>query len=354
MNSLFLRILRALDTAILLCLGVVIAALVVTGLGSPGLERTATEVLIRVVVVVGLYVFIGNSGLMSFGHVAFMCVGAYGAAWLAVPPELKAYTLTGLPAWVLGDAWGHLPATLGGILLAAGLAFVSGLVLMRLSGIAISIATFALLAVVNVVYSNWDNVTGGTSSVVGIPTNVTLGVAAAWTCVTVLVAHLHSASRWGLLLRALREDPVAARASGVNLYTTALVAFVLSGALVGLGGGLEAQFLGVVNPDAFYLGQTFLFIAMLVVGGSGSLTGAVTGVVALSILSEVLIGLEQGVSVGPWVLQAPGGTQEIAMGVVMVATLVLRPQGLWGRAECKFIRRVAKPGLRVDLKETFQ
>lgn len=341
MKSSFARLLRSIETAMLLSLGLLLASALIAALGSPGLERTATEVLIRVVVVVGLYVFIGNSGLMSFGHVAFMCVGAYGTAWLAVPPEMKAYTLTGLPDWVSANAFGHLPATLAGVALAALLALVSGLVLMRLSGIAISIATFALLAIVNVVYSNWDGVTGGTSSVVGIPTTVNLGVALAWALVSLLLAQLHGGSRWGLQLRALREDSVAARACGVNLYTTALLAFVLSGALVGLGGALEAQFLGVVNPDAFYLSQTFLFIAMLVVGGSASLTGAVVGVVAVSMLVELLIRLEQGIALGGLVLQAPGGTQEIALGLVMVATLVLRPDGLWGRAECKLTRRVS-------------
>lgn len=334
------RTLHSLETGVLLSLGLLLASAIVAAWGSSGLERTATEVLIRVVAVVGLYVFIGNSGLMSFGHVAFMCVGAYGAAWLSVPPEMKAYTLTGLPDWLINNSWGHLPATLGGVVLAALLALVSGLVLMRLSGIAISIATFALLAIVNVVYSNWDNVTGGTSSVVGIPTNVNLWVAAAWATGALLVAQLHSASRWGLQLRALREDSVAARSCGINLYTTALLAFVLSGALMGLGGTLEAQFLGVVNPDAFYLGQTFLFIAMLVVGGSASLTGSVVGVVALSVLIELLIQLEQGIVVGSWVFQVPGGTQEVVLGAVMVTTLVLRPDGLLGRAEWKLIRRV--------------
>lgn len=341
MNSIFIRIVRPFETAVLLGLGLLLTSALVAMLGSPSMERTATEVLIRVVIVVGLHIFIGHSGLMSFGHVAFMCVGAYGAAWLAVPPEMKAYTLTGLPDWVSATAFGHMPATLAGVALAALLALVAGLVLMRLSGIAISIATFALLAVVNVVYSNWDSVTGGTSSVVGIPTTVTLWTAMAWAALALLLAQWHGASRWGLMLRALREDSVAARACGINLYAIALLAFVLSGAVVGLGGALEAQFLGVVNPDAFYLGQTFLFIAMLVVGGSASLTGSVLGVVALSVLVELLIRLEQGIGLGGFVLQAPGGTQEIALGIVMVATLVLRPDGVLGRAEWKLVRRIS-------------
>jgi len=330
---------RGWDTPVLLSLSLALLCLLASLWGGAGLQRTATEILIRITVVVGLYVFIGNSGLMSFGHVSFMCVGAYGAAWLAVPPEMKAYTLTGLPQWMAQESFGALASTSLGVSLAASLALLSGLVLMRLSGIAISIASFALLAIVNVVYSNWDSVTGGTSSVVGIPTTVDVWGAWAWAVFALVLAHAHGHSCWGLQLRALREDSVAARASGVNLYAVALVAFVLSGALVGLGGSLEAQFLGVVNPDAFYLSQTFLFIAMLVVGGSASLSGAVLGVVALSLLVEVLITLEQGVTLGSTVMRLPGGTQEIALGLVMVVMLVLRPDGLLGRAEWKLPRR---------------
>ncbi|QTD46012.1 branched-chain amino acid ABC transporter permease [Ottowia testudinis] len=329
-------LLNALQTPVLLSLLLAAMCLAVAGLGSADMQRTLTETLIRVVIVVGLYVFIGNSGLMSFGHVAFMCVGAYAAAWLMVEPDMKALNLTGLPDWLQHLNLGHIPATLAAAALAAALALLSGLVLMRLSGIAMSIATFALLAVVNVVYSNWETVTGGTSSVIGIPTPVNLWVALAWAVLVLLAAQLYSQSRWGLQLRALREDSVAARAAGVNLYAMALLAFVISAAIVGLGGALEAQFLGVVNPDAFYLSQTFLFIAMLVVGGSASLTGAVAGVLSLSLLVELLLRLEQGVALGASVLKLPSGSQEIVLGVVMVVMLVLRPRGLMGHAEFQF------------------
>lgn len=324
---------QTLQTPVLLTLLLAALCVLVAGLGSADMQRTLTETLIRVVIVVGLYVFIGNSGLMSFGHVAFMCVGAYAAAWLTVAPAMKAYTLTGLPEWLLQNTVGHVPATLAGAALAAALALLSGLVLMRLSGIAVSIATFALLAVVNVVYANWESVTGGTSSVVGIPTHVNLWVALAWAVLALLLAQLYSQSRWGLQLRALREDSVAARACGVNLYAMALLAFVISAAIVGAGGALEAQFLGVVNPDAFYLNQTFLFIAMLVVGGSASLTGAVVGVLGLSLLVELLLRLEQGVALGTAVLKLPSGSQEIVLGVVMIVMLLLKPRGLMGSTE---------------------
>lgn len=332
-----IRILELFETPVLLCLLLFAISIATVSIGGGEAQRTVTEIFIRVVVVVGLYIFIGNSGLMSFGHVSFMCIGAYCSAWLTLPQELKAFTLTGLPQVILEHSLSPVTATLLSASLAALIAFVSGLVLMRLSGIAISIATFAVLAIVNVIYSNWESVTGGTSSVVGVPTTVDIWTALGWSCLAVFAAHIHGRSGWGLQLRALREESTAARACGVNLYRVALIAFVLSAAVVGVGGAMHAQFLGVVNPDEFYLGQTFLFLSMLVIGGMSSLTGAVFGAVILSAFVEVLVRLEQGVSIFGFSVSLPGGTQEVALGLAMILTLLVRPKGWVGQQELKLV-----------------
>ncbi|WP_436317216.1 branched-chain amino acid ABC transporter permease [Variovorax sp. LjRoot84] len=317
----------------MLCLGLLAIAAAVGLFGSGGLQRTVTEMLIRVVTVVGLYIFIGHSGVISFGHVAFMGVGAYGVAWTSMDPGIKQYVLTGLPAFLKHAALPWIPASLVSALLAALVALVVGSVILRLVGIAASIATFSLLAIFNVVYSNWDSVTAGTSSIVGIPTPVSLWEALSFACVAIVVAHLHAVSRHGLALRAVREEPVAARSCGVDAYWQLLVAFVLSAFVCGLSGALDAQFLGVVNPDAYYLGRTFICLAMLVVGGAASLSGAVTGVVTISLLIELLVKLEKGFAIGSLMLQAPNGTQEIVVGLAMIVTLICRPRGLVGLHE---------------------
>lgn len=324
---------RRLDTPFLLCLGLLALVALVAAFGAPGLQRTLVEMLIRVVTVVGLYIFIGHSGVMSFGHVAFMGIGAYAVAWTTMEPAIKGNVLPGLPSFLLDSVLPWLPATLGAAVLAALVALVAGSVILRLAGIAASIATFALLAIFNVVYSNWDSVTAGTSSIVGIPTPVGLWQALAFACVAIVIAHAHGISRHGLALRAVREEPVAARSCAVDAWQALLVAFVLSAFVCGLAGALDAQFLGVVNPDAFYLGRTFICLAMLVIGGATSLTGAVTGVVAISALVEALVRLEKGVALGGFTLQAPNGTQEIVVGLVMIVVLIRRPRGIAGGRE---------------------
>ena len=319
---------RTVSTPIILIAVLTAIALITMAVGTGPFTRTIVEMLIRVVIVVGLYVFIGNSGVISFGHIGFMCIGAYAAAWFTIPPAMKRFSLRGLPEIVATNQLPWYVSAVLAILLAGIVAYVFGKVLMRLSGIAASIATFAMLAMINTIYANWTSVTGGTSSIVGIPLVTGLWTAFTGACLAILIAWLHSISRSGLALRAARDEAVAASASGVANVRERLVAFVISGVIVGFGGVLYAHFLGVVTPDAFYLSMTFMTLSMLVIGGMGSLSGAVTGVVVLSLLIQVLRWLEQGIGVGGVTVSIPNGVQEIAIGAIMIAILVFRPSGI--------------------------
>jgi len=315
-----------------LLLGLVV---LVTLFGDKALARMAAETLIRVVLVVGLWIFVGNSGVISFGHAGFMAIGAYCSAWLTLKPQMKALFLPDLWPWLANAEWPMLPAAVASGLLAALVALASGAAILRLTGIAASIASFAFLAIVNTVYSNWEGVTGATSSVVGLTRYVDQWVALGWAVAAILAANLYANSGSGLALRATREDEVAARASGIDMYRHRLLSLVISGFFTGVSGALLGHYIGVLNPDNFYLGITFISLAMLVVGGIGSLTGAVTGVLMLSILIELLVRGEQGVSLGAARFALPSGTQEIVIGLVMILVLILRPAGLTGGRELR-------------------
>jgi branched-chain amino acid transport system permease protein len=133
--------------------------------------------LINLIAVVGLYVFVGNSGVLSFGNVAFMAIGAYVSALLTMKPAAKSVFLPDLPAAIAHAEWPTLPGALAGGIAAALVALVIGWPLMRLSGISASIATFAILVVANVVFGNWTSVTGGQNSLMGLPAYVDLWTA---------------------------------------------------------------------------------------------------------------------------------------------------------------------------------
>ncbi|WP_372886068.1 branched-chain amino acid ABC transporter permease [Shimia sp.] len=341
------RLLGYSTPVVLIGLLILLVALV-SLFGDKALARTSAETLIRVVLVVGLWIFVGNSGIVSFGHAGYMAIGAYCSAWLTLKPQMKALFLPDLPPWLAQAEWPVLPAALASGLLAALVALLSGAAILRLSGIAASIATFAFLAIVNTVYSNWEGVTGATSSVVGLARYVDQWVALAWAAAAILAANLYANSASGLALRATREDEVAAAASGIDMYRHRLLSLVVSGFFTGISGALLGHSIGVLNPDSFYLGITFISLAMLVVGGIGSLSGAVIGVLVLSILIEALVRLEQGVTIGASEFALPGGAQEILIGIVMILILILRPAGLLAGREL----RLPMAGPKLQAKHT--
>lgn len=330
---------RSLATPVILILLLVAFAILSWAVGSRPFNQTIIDMLVQVTLVTGLYIFIGNSGVISFGHAAFACLGGYVVAWTTIRPMMKKNAMPGLPDWLMSMEIGWWAAAGLAALWAALWAGIFGAILMRLSGIAASIATFAMLAMINAIYSNWSGVTGGTSSIVGIPIIRSvwpyLGVAS----LAVIVAWAYSISRQGLILRAARDEPTAARASGVDIPRARLIAFILSGAVMGAGGAMLALSIGVVTPNSFYLGLTFTTLSMLVVGGMASLSGAVLGVLILSSLIQALRWLEAGVQIGDTTFALPGGVQEIGLGLVMILILMFRPSGIMGNRELNLPRR---------------
>ncbi len=312
------------------------------GSGDATMGLVTTKMLIFVTLTVGVYMFSGNSGILSFGHMAFMAVGAYTSGLLTIPLIQKASLLPDLPGF-LADA--HLSTALAAIvagLVATVFAMVVAIPLMRLNGIGASIASLALLLVVQTVISNWESLTRGHSALIGIPVNSTIGSTLLVALLAMLVAYLYQTSKWGLLLRASREDPRAARAAGINIYRERYTAFALSAFVTGVGGAMYAHYLGVMRPDTgFFLDPTFMVVAMLVVGGINSLSGAVAGTVVISVISEVLRRLSGEGGLKP-------GLQGVILGVLLLIMLIARPSGLTGGHEVPFPfgrrRREGGPG----------
>src|SRR6266702_3830249 len=255
-------------------------------LGAPVLLVAATA-LVMTAIVVALYVFVGNSGVISFGHVSFVAVGAYLAGVLTVDPQTKAFTMPDL-FHVLGHAHiGTLPslalaAAAGGIY-----ALAVGLPLMRLSGLPAGIATFAVLGITYNVLYYWEKVSPAAQRLASVPEVGTWTVAVC-AVVSMVVAFLYQRSRAARKLRATREDAGAAQASGIDVHRQRLFAFVLSGALAGFAGGLLVHQAGSIAPGDVYLDLTFTTLAMLVVGGASSLLGAVVGALLISAVDSFL------------------------------------------------------------------
>lgn len=313
-----------LSTLLGLCGLVTGMVLISLAFNSDSLNRAVALGLVSLIAVVGLHVFIGNSGVASFGHAAFLAIGAYVTAAVRVPSATKAAMLPDLP----GPELPVLAAVLLGGAAAALLAFTLGIVLMRLNGLAAGLSTFALLSIVYVVAGNTRKVTGGVSGVFGVPQTTTALSALPWALLAILVAWAYAQTRSCLRLRASREDEVAAKSVGIGVLWERVGAFTLSAFLTGMSGALLAMYLGSFNPDAFYLSITLILLAMLVVGGVTSLSGAVLGAIFISILREVLRSVERGVTLGGVSIPRFEGLQQLGTAVVLLAVLLLRPSGL--------------------------
>jgi branched-chain amino acid transport system permease protein len=311
-------------------LAVLVAIVTVLGsFGSPVLQTTLVTMLINVILVVGLYVFVGNSGVFSFGQIGFMAIGAYTAANLRIPSVTKAALFPAMPDLELPSVL----ATLVGGAAAAAVALVIAIPLMRLSGLVASLGTFAFLNITYIVASNLDDVTGGSTGIAAVPATTTRNTALIWAVAAIVIAWVFQQTRVCLRLRGSREDEAAARAVGIGITTERTAAYVLSAFVTGIAGGLFAQFYGTFNPSAFFVEVTFLTVAMLVVGGVLSLSGAVVGALFISLLTEALRRIETGVDLGVFSIPQVIGLQQVGIAIAMLLVLLLRPRGLTGGDE---------------------
>ena len=336
---------RLAGPAVLLAL---LAAILAAGqfLAGDYLRRILVIIGINVILVVGLNLSNGFTGVFSLGHVGFMAIGAYAAALLTLPVNLKAVNLPALPAWLGQLALPFLPATLIAGLLAMLVAFLVGLSLMRLKGAYISVATLGFLVIVQVVLINWDQVTRGARTFAGVPPYANLWNVWIWAVAAVYLVWRIGASGFGREMRAARDDEVAAQSLGISVLRSRLLAFCLSAFLTGVAGSLWAHFITSFSPKSFYFSQAFNIITMLVIGGLSSVSGSVVGVVLITVLSELLRNAERGFDLGIFRLPPIYGASQILMAVMFVLVMVFRPSGLLGGREIDVravLRRLLNP-----------
>lgn len=317
--------------------GLVILAALIGATFSRSTEIYFINALVMVSVVVALYVFVGNSGVLSFGHISFFAVGAWAAGVLSVPEQEKPATMPYLFDLLRDTTVGNVPSLLIAAAVGGVFALVVGLPLMRLSGLAAGIATFAVLGITNNVLRYYEKIGPGLNTFSSVPETTDLVQAAIGALLVIAAAFAYQRSRFGRQLKAAREDPPAARAVGVSIYRQRLGAFALSGFLAGFAGGLYVHFLPI-NVDAVYLDLTFITLAMLVIGGATSLWGAVVGALAVSVLDSVLANAENGIEVLGRTVDVPTGTRIVVVSALMALVLVLRPSGLTGGRELSFDR----------------
>ncbi|MBK3666411.1 branched-chain amino acid ABC transporter permease [Bradyrhizobium diazoefficiens] len=296
--------------------------------------RLVNLAVISAVAVIGLNFAFGYAGLISLGHAAFVGMGAYGVALLT--------TLLGWSSWLA------LPVAVAGT---AVVAILIGVPLLRLKGHYLALATLGFNVSFSIVAANWIEVTGGTNGISRIPELQIAGHALSdersylWFALVVLaasaiVAALIHASRHGRAMIAVRDDETASSMTGIDVRRVKLAAFVLSSVYAAVAGGLFACHMRFISPEDFGYAHSITYLAMLVVGGEGSIVGAILGAMLVTFLPE-------------W-LRFLGPAYLAFFGLFVLAILIFLPSGLAGIRWPARLRRNGRmniPGLLAASEE---
>jgi branched-chain amino acid transport system permease protein len=343
------RLARSVGASAVLFVVLLAGALAYTSKGGAARELLVQELLVNLVIVLGLQVFIGQTGILSFGHLAFAQLAAYGAALTTIPAATKATSLPDVPLG-LGDVeLGPLGAVLAGVVVAVAAGALVGVAVARAGGLAATMITLAMLFVVDQMVKNWTELTRGAGGLSGVPrltTNTWLWVAA---LAALIVANWFGETRQGRFAAATREDEIAAPAIGIGRFSSRFTAWMVSIVIVAVAGALRVQVVGSTNPDQYTLDVGVLLLAMLVVGGMRTVTGAFVGTALITIGNEVARQLGDDYEIE----RLP----ELFLGAVLLSVMLWRPGGLLGDIDVRAwlrrrMRRRASPAPPADDETT--
>ena len=277
---------------------------------------------IYAILAVSLNLLIGYSGIFSLAHAAIYGIGAYASALVALK--------LGLGFW-------------GGLVVAAGVgAFASALVAipsLRVAGDYYVVASFGLQVVVLAVFMNWTDLTNGHAGLPGIPRPSVFGwvidepfeyvfLSVAFAALTYAVCWRLTNSAFGRVLQAIRDDEIAAQAMGKNVVQVKIVVASISSALGAMAGSLYAHYITYINPSSFALHESIFIASLVILGGSERLAGPIVGAFVLLAIPEALKFLAI-----PDTVAAP--LRQVIYGALLVAFMLLRPEGLLGRARAQ-------------------
>lgn len=292
---------------------------------DPYLKTLACFVGIYIILSVSLTLTNGFAGLFSLGHPAFMAIGGYVSALLTFNLELKPFFVPGLPDWLMTLQLPFLPALVLGGLAAALTALIVGIPVLRLRGHYLAVATMGFLIIVQVVINNLEDYTRGPLGLNGLDELTDLWWAYLWVVLAVYTAWMVKFSSFGRIMQSMRENELATACLGVNVFHMRLWALVIGAFFAGVGGGLWAHLVTGLTPNTFSLGLAFGIVVMYVVGGSGSITGAVVGGIIFTCITEFFRPFEEA--------HGLYGIGAIIMAFVLILILVFRPQGIFGTKE---------------------
>ena len=272
-------------------------------------SKVVVKIGIYIILAVSLNVATGYLGQLPLGHAGFMAVGAYASAIFMTRLGLR-----GQGAFAVAAVLGGLAAALAG--------FLIGIPALRLKGDYLAIITRGFGEIIRVILTNLDDVlgfsfTGGAGGLLGIPKTTNFLNTFLWVGITCFLIHTLMKSRHGRAIYAIRENEIAAEASGIPVTAYKTFAFVVSAFFAGVAGALYSGYLGILKPDNFKFMTSIEILVMVVLGGMGSMLGSVVSAAVLTALPEAL--------------RVFSDWRMIAYALLLILVMIFKPSGLMGQ-----------------------
>ncbi|NLJ58680.1 MAG: branched-chain amino acid ABC transporter permease [Tissierellia bacterium] len=325
-----------LNILLFLAFATIIILLDTNKIGDPYIKRVLNLSAIYAIVSVSMNLVNGFTGLFSLGQAGFMAIGAYTVAIFTVPlaDRAKIFYITPQNPILAQIELPFVIALILGGLLAALVAILIGMPVLRLKSDYLAIATLGFSEIIRIVFTNTKSITNGALGIKSIPQMPTMWVFFGVALLAIFIIWLLINSSYGRAFKAIREDEVAAEAMGINLFKHKVMSFSIGAFFAGIGGGLLATLLATVNPNQFYFTFTYNFLLIIVLGGMGSLSGTIIASFVVTVGLELLRFFDSpltlfGVNIP---LFRPGLRMVIFSLLLMVLVLFFR-NGLLGQKE---------------------
>jgi branched-chain amino acid transport system permease protein len=276
---------------------------------------------INVILAVGLNLINGTTGQFSIGHAGFMAVGAYGCAFVGV--QIAPHVSAALGVGPLADGVTFNLALLVGAALSGATGMLVGLPTLRLRGDYLAIVTLGFGEIIRIVFNNATSLGAATGytgdSPAGLPAYTTFFWVFFWAAAVIALVRNVTFSQTGRSLSAIREDEVAAEAMATPTTRLKVLAFTLSAATAGIAGGLFAHMQAGIRPEDFKFEKSIDMIVMIIIGGLGSISGAILGGIFVAVTLELMRDLAE--------------YRLVLYALLLVVIMIARPQGLLGGRE---------------------
>ena len=292
-------------------------------------------IFINAILALSLNLNYGFTGLFSLGHAGFIAIGAYVSALCILSPEQKEMMWILEPIiWPFSDLFTPFwVSALAGGLVATIFAFIIAVPVLRLGDDYLGIATLGFAEIIRVMIVNATSITNGSLGIKGIPGHASLLSCYIWMLFTLIVLSRLIFSNFGNVMRCIRDNEIAARVMGINVFRYKVLSFCVGAFFAGVGGALLGSHLSTIDPKMFNFLLTFNVLMFVVAGGLGSLTGSLLGATVITILLEWLRAIEEPMDLG--FIEIPGipGMRMVVFSLVLLAIILYRREGIMGTRE---------------------